>query len=259
MRPSTYRQWKSPGSYQLVALFDAHLDPGDEDFHPAYKVAKKYTLTVKPKVLLFGGDMGTFDSLSSWNTAKPLIAEGKRYSHDFKIVLNELRHFRQELPNTRMIYIVGNHERRIHWFVQKNPSMFEHMDMRKDLELDSLGIEVVDFGKHIQIGKLCYAHGWNWNMYHAKKTLVEFSDNIAYGHVHHWQVETRNVHFDQQPQAAISVPCLTDRYPDYRDGKPTRHQNGFLTVNYRRDGRYNADVHMIFDGCFSYAGRTWEA
>jgi predicted MPP superfamily phosphohydrolase len=258
-RPKTYRQWKEPGSYQLVGLYDAHLDPADEYFHPAYAVARKYVLDIKPRILLLGGDMGTFDSLSSWNDKKPLIAEGKRYSEDYKVVKDELIYYRHHLPKTRIIYLMGNHEERVTWFVQKQPAMYEHMDLIKDLKLKELGIEWVDFNKHISIGKTSYAHGWNWNMYHAKKTLMEFSDNIIYGHVHHWQVETRNVHFDRRPQAAIAVPCLTDRYPEYRSNAPTRHQNGFLTVDYRKDGTYNPYVHMIFDGCFSHGGRTWRA
>jgi predicted phosphodiesterase len=254
----TYRQWKDPGSFQMVGLYDIHLDPEDEGYHPAYEVAKKYVMDIEPKVLLFGGDMGTFDSLSSWNNKKPLIAENKRYSHDYKIVRDELIFYRENLPpKTKMIYIMGNHERRVWWYVQKQPALYEHMDLEKDLKLRELNIEVVPFGKHIQIGKCSYAHGWNWNIYHARKTLTEFSDNIIYGHTHHWQVETRNVHFDKRPQAAICVPCLTDRYPDYADGKPTRHQNGFLHVDYRKDGTFNPYVPMIFDGCFSFAGKTW--
>jgi hypothetical protein len=105
-----YRQWKEPGSFQLVGLYDIHLDPEDDYFHPAYAVARQYVLDVKPKILLF--DMGTFDSLSGWNDKKPLIAEGKRYSEDYKVVRDELIFYRHHLPKTRMIYLMGNHEER---------------------------------------------------------------------------------------------------------------------------------------------------
>lgn len=245
------------GSWQLIGLYDIHLDPERDRFHPAYLAARQYVVDVKPKQLLFGGDMGTFDSLSNWNLKKPLIAEGKRYKDDIEVVIDELNYYRMKLPSTEFIYVIGNHEERIKWYVQKNPGMFGFMDQIKDLRLEKYCQYIVHFDKHVTIGKCSYAHGWYWNKYHAAKTLHEFGDNIIYGHVHHRQTHSRNIHFGQKPQIAMSVPCLTDRYPEYRGAKPSRHQNGFVTVNYRWDGTFSADVHQIYDGAFSYAKHTW--
>lgn len=243
--------------FQLVGLFDIHLVAGAIEFHPAYLAARRYVVDIQPKIILFGGDMGTFDSLSNWNAKKPLIAEGKRYKDDYEVVVDELNYYDIKCPNSEKIFIIGNHEERIKWYVQKNPGMFGHMDMVKDLRLEKYCDYIVHFDKHVTIGKASYAHGWYWNKYHAAKTLHEFGDNIFYGHVHHRQTESRNIHFGAKPQIAMSIPCLTDRYPEYRGAKPSRHQNGFLTVNYRTGGTFSADCHQIYDGEFSYAGNTW--
>lgn len=244
---------------RAVGLFDVHLDPENDEFHPAYKVARQYTLDVEPEILVLGGDFGTYNSLSSWNKKKPLKAEGKRYYDDYTACLDELYMYTHRLPNTRKVFIMGNHEQRAEWLVEKHPNMKDFVNLRRQLELDDLGWEVVDFEDYIQIGELAWTHGWYWNEYHAAMTLKRFVGNVVYGHVHHHQVDTQNVHFGKKQHIALSSGCLSDRYPEWKGKKPTRFQNGFVTVNYRKDGKFNIDHHMIFGGEFSYNGFTWRA
>lgn len=243
----------------VVGLPDIHLDPFDKVLHPAYVVAREYCFDIKPDRIVFMGDMGEFESLSSWNRKKPLIAEGRRYKDDYEIVKDELRLFKSRLPDTEFDYIVGNHEHRVRWYVEKNPEMHGAMDLVKDLELEDMGMNVVPFGEAIQIGQLWWAHGWFWNKYHAAKTLHDFGDSIVYCHVHHLQQDTRNVHFAKKEQIAQSLGCLTDRYPDYKQKRPTRHQNGFVTVEYTHAGNFTLYPHIIIDGVFGYGGYTWKA
>lgn len=245
--------------YRAVGLPDVHLSPKEKHFHPAYQVAREYVLDIKPEILVFMGDMGEFESLSNWNKKKPLIAEGCRYDKDVEAVRDELARYKYLLPNTRMIYIIGNHEHRVQWYLEKNPAMQGFMDIERDLRLADYNIEVVPFNEYIEIGELAWAHGWFWNMYHAAKTLREFAGNILYGHVHHFQMETRNVHFGKKQQIAQSLGCLTSRYPTWKGAKPTRFQNGFATVEYRNNGQFNINPHLIYNGTFSYGGFTWSS
>lgn len=245
--------------YRAVGLPDCHLSGDDKDLHPAYLVARQYVLDIKPEVLVFMGDMGEFESMSSWNKKAPLKAEGKRYWSDVWAVSDELQLYRHYLPDTRMIYLCGNHEQRVQWYVEKNPEMEGFIDLPTDLGLVDLGIEWVRFNDYIDIGELAWTHGWYWNKYHANKTLIEFGGNVIYGHVHHFQMECRNLHFGKKQHIAQSLGCLTHRYPSWKGGKPTRFQNGFGTVEYREDGTFNINPHLIWKGEFSYGGRTWKA
>jgi predicted phosphodiesterase len=250
---------KNVTDYRAVVLADIHLDPFDTEVHPAFKVAREYTFDIRPEILVLNGDIGEFESLSSWNRKKPLIAEGRRYQDDVEVVKLELYNFRHKLPHARIIYVMGNHEQRAMWYCEKNAELAGFIDLPRDLHLEQLGIEFVEFNKDVRIGELSYAHGWFWNKYHANKTLHEFGGNILYGHVHQFQQETRNVHFGRKQQIAQSLGCLGERHPDWKSNRPTRFQNGFATVEYRNDGTFNINPHLIYEGEFSYGGWTWKA
>jgi hypothetical protein len=250
---------KMETDHVAVALFDAHHDPENEDFHPAYAVAREFVLDIKPDSLIIGGDWGTFDSLSNWNKAKPLIAEGKRYSDDWEVGYDELYFLKNKLPNMDMHFILGNHEQRGQWYCEKNPSMQGTIDVRRDLGLYDLCETITDFEDYLNIGELAYTHGWYWGVYHAAMTMREFVGNIIYGHVHHFQSDSKNKHFKKKEYIAQSIGCLTDRYPEWKGKKPTRFQNGFAVIEYRSDGTYTVHPIVIINGVFSYGGYTWKA
>ena len=241
-----------------VGLPDAHLDPFDDELHPAYLAARSYCFDTEPDILVWMGDTGEFASLSNWNKKKPRFAEGRRYRDDYEIVKDELYLFANRLPKAKKFYIIGNHDQRAQWYVDKNPEMEEHIDLINDLQLEEMGYTVVPYNEALQIGQLWWAHGWYWNKYHAAKTLNDFGDNIVYCHVHHLQQETRNIHFAKKEQTAQSLGCLTSRYPDYKQKRPTRHQNGFCTVEYNHRGEFQLYPHIIIKGEFSYGGYTWK-
>ena len=242
-----------------VALFDAHHDPENDDFHPAYKVVREFMIDLRPDIVVIGGDWCAFDSLSNWNKSKPLIAEGKRYHDDIEVGYDELYFLKNKMFETDFHFIIGNHEERGQWYVNKNPEMAKFVDVRKDLGLYDLCETITDFNDFIQIGELAYTHGWYWNKYHANKTMEEFVGNIIYGHVHHFQSTSKNKHFAKEEYIAQSIGCLTDRYPEWKGNKPTRFQNGFAVIEYQSDGKFNAIPLAIIDGSFSYGGYTWKA
>jgi hypothetical protein len=250
---------KRETDHVLVALFDAHHDPENDDFHPAYAAAREFLLDIKPDTVVIGGDWCSFDSLSNWNKAKPLIAEGKRYSDDWEVGYDELYFLKNKLPNTDFHFILGNHEERGQWYCNKNPSMQGTIDVRRDLGLYDLCETITDFEDYLNIGECAYTHGWYWGVYHAAMTMKEFVGNILYGHVHHFQSDSKNKHFKKKEYIAQSIGCLTDRYPEWKGKKPTRFQNGFAVVEYRSDGTYTPHPIVIINGEFSYGGYTWKA
>jgi hypothetical protein len=242
-----------------VALFDAHHDPDKEDFHPAYAAVREFLLDIEPDTVVIGGDWCSFDSLSNWNVAKPLIAEGKRYADDWEVGHDELYFLKNKLHKADFHFIMGNHEQRGQWYCEKNPSMKKTIDVKRDLGLYDLCETITDFEDYLNIGELAYTHGWYWGVYHAAMTMREFVGNVMYGHVHHFQSDSKNKHFKKKEYLAQSIGCLTDRYPEWKGKKPTRFQNGFAVVEYRSDGTYTPHPIVIINGEFSYGGYTWKA
>ena len=241
-----------------VGLFDVHLEPEKEEFHPAYAAVREFVLDIRPDIVMIMGDWGEFASLSNWNKAKPLIAEGKRYKDDAEVCLDELYFLKNSLPDTEFHFVKGNHEERAKWYVQKNPEMEGFIDLESDLMLYDLCETVTEFEDYFQLGELAWTHGWFWNMYHAAKTMREFVGNVVYGHVHHFQQDSKNQHFKKKEYISQAVGCLTDRYPEWKGNKPTRFQNGFAVCEYRSNGHFTLHPIAVINGAFSYGGYTWK-
>lgn len=246
-------------AFAAVALFDVHLCPKRPE-DPAWTVAKKFIRDIRPQVIVIGGDFLDFNSLAHFNKNKPLLVEGLRYKDECELGFSELEKIRNDLPTTDIIFMEGNHEYRITRYCEENPEHAGGMSITKDMHLPWLGIhEVVPFNEVLKIGKMHFIHGWYYNMYHAKKTLLYFGENIMYGHVHEYQVHQLIMRARERPYQAISCGCLSSTNPDYKRGFPTRFNNGLGLIEYRDNGHFNAYHVNIVDGELSYGGYTWTA
>jgi len=248
--------WKT-----LVGLFDIHLDPLKEEY-PAWTVAKKFLRDFQPNRIVWGGDIASVDSISYYNNQKPRLAEGRRYSDDVAITRREIRKVQKAVPNAQHDYLIGNHEFRVQRYVDEHPAMEGVMDWAVNVGLRSdFGMNVIPFNKVLKVGKAAFIHGWYWTMQHAKKTVLQYGNNIFYGHVHEHQVAVHNFQHreDGMGTMAMSVACLSDINPDYRHNMPTRFQNGLLILDLHRDGTFTPHHVMIINGVLSYGGQTWKA
>jgi len=98
-------------------------------------------------------------------------AEGARYQDDIEAGLegmnallkpiwnyNKKRRDKKKGPyKPRMVFLLGNHEERIHRHVNANPSLIGKLSYQ-DLRLEDYGWEVHDFLKPAQINGVWYAH-----------------------------------------------------------------------------------------------------
>jgi predicted MPP superfamily phosphohydrolase len=245
----------------VVGLFDIHIDPlGDE--HPSWTVAKKFLKDIQPDRIVWGGDICSVDSISYYNNRKPRLAENRRYSEDVNATKRQLRLVQKYVPNATHDYIIGNHEYRVQRYVDEHPAMEGIMDWAVNVGLRSdFGMNVVEYNKVLKVGKAAFIHGWYWSIHHAKKTVIQYGDNIFYGHVHEHQVAVHNYQAQAAglPTMAMSVACLSAVNPDYREGMPTRFQNGLLVLDVHRDGAFTPHHIMIINGVLSYGGHVWRA
>lgn len=244
-------------SQTLVGLYDVHVK-GDGELHPSYLVAKQFVKETRPEIVLIGGDFVNLGCIRK-GRSKWFMSDNETYQADIERAKAELWELRVWCRNSRFIYLIGNHEKRVDWYLDDHPAMRGKLNIIKDLELDLMEMEAVEFNNVIQVGKLNFIHGWYYNKFHAAKTLDIFGDNIAYGHVHEHQTFTKNIRAENKPHIAFSVPCLSAINPDWKEGQPTRFQNGFVIVEYREKGHFTAHIIMIIDGVFSYGGYVWRS
>jgi len=240
----------------LVALFDAHLEPQVQN-HPSFEIAMRMVEDLKPSIIVVGGDWLELGSLSAWDQKKRYLMEGRRYDREIKQGVAELQRLRDYCPNARIIFFEGNHEYRLPRYLEENSEMVGKLDVKRDLELDDLGVEWVPFNQVVKIGKLSYLHGLFYNIYYARSTLQSIGESCLFGHAHKSQTYVQRLHNDKTPNIAQGIGCLCSVDPQWKRGLPTNFVNSFAIVEYRPGGYFNTHEIFVVNGQASYGGETW--
>lgn len=92
-----------------LVIPDAHVSP--EQNLDRFIALGRYSNQTKPNNIIFMGDFGNFDSLSSWDAGKEQ-SHGKKYKDDIKACRAALNLFLSQLDKEykpRMIFLGGNH------------------------------------------------------------------------------------------------------------------------------------------------------
>jgi len=216
------------------------------------------TRDIKPDIILLGGDWMEMASLSAWDRVRNLLMEGRRYSLEIEQGRKEIDRLRKWCPDSRIIFLEGNHEFRCKRYVEEHSEMEGKLDVRKDLDLKSLGIEWVPYNEVIKIGKLNILHGLFYNVYFARSTLQAIGESCLYGHSHRSQSYTQRLHNDKSPNISQGVGCLCTVDPKWRRGTPTNFVNSFAIVEFRKGGFFNIQEIFVVKGGASYGGKTWQ-
>jgi predicted MPP superfamily phosphohydrolase len=242
-------------SFELAFLPDAHLDhmtPVSE----AWKVAKKFIWTWQPKIIVLGGDFMEMGALSHWLKDKRRLMEGRRYNKDIALANRELDEIQELCPDSQIDFIMGNHEDWLYQYLERHPEMEGTIDLVKDLRFEERGIRFTPLNEVLTIGHMNYIHGWYVNMYHAKRTLQRMGDNVMYGHMHHYQVDSLRLRAKNRWYVGIACGCLCDLNPYYKRNRPNDWTHGLGYVEYREDGTFTPYHINIINGELSYGGET---
>jgi predicted phosphodiesterase len=161
------------------------------DTHAPYHDVKawKLMLTVakqfKPEVIVHLGDFGDFYSISSHSKDPSRV---DKLAEEIKVV----REMRTELDNLkpkRKIFIEGNHEDRLHRYLQdKAPELFGLVDTDDLLELTKNGWEFTPYRHSTKIGKLYLTHDVGVSgKYTTQRSLDTFQHSVVVAHHHQIQ------------------------------------------------------------------------
>lgn len=231
--------------------------------HPHYEkrtmeAVNEFIFDYNPDELVYMGDQMSLDCISWWNKDKPLLKEGKRLLKDYNLFDKEVLEIHENITReeTRRIFMIGNHERRVNMYVQKNPELEDFIDYVRHLKLLERNYIIVPYNGVHKVGKLNVIHGYYYNMYHSKKTVEAFEGNTVYGHVHSPQVHTKISPIDQKGyHMATALPCLCSIKPDYKNAAPNHWINGFGIVEHLpATGFFNLYTIIIIEGSFMWNG-----
>jgi len=221
----------------------------------------EFMVDYDPDEIVYMGDQLSLDCISGWNRNKPLLKEGQRLIRDYNNFDKDVLqlHERYTRPDTKRTFMIGNHEQRVQWYIEKNPELEEMIEIDRNLKLQERGYTIIPSNAIYKIGKLSVIHGYYWNKYHASKTLEAFEGNVVYSHVHNPQMYAKVSPVDRKGyHTATSLPCLCNIKPDYKKNAPNFWINGFGVVEHLpATGYFNIYMMIIIDGSFMWNGHYY--
>jgi UDP-2,3-diacylglucosamine pyrophosphatase LpxH len=234
---------------------DLHL-AHDKPEHPTYSLFKRFAQDIKPDFIIDLGDWFDLSYISTFNKEKLRLLEKKRFRADHELGKRELDEIQS--ITKRYIKLEGNHDYRLQIVVDKEPMWEGFIEYEEVFDFQARSIQwVPQVEQPIKLGKLMLDHGRYATKYAANKHLEVFMGNIVFGHIHRFQTMSRVVPGYNDEVQAWSIGCLSDVDPDYANGRPLGHQNGFAIVYMHESGGFNLYPVNIIKGEFVWEGRVW--
>lgn len=208
---------------KVVFISDLHVPEHDVE---AWNNTLDFLDDYQPDILILGGDIGEFESVSSHGGVlePPMLEQDVADLH--MILVDLLDRYQQ----TKFVYLFGNHENRIKRTVTKLlPQAASTLKLSNLLGLEELGIEWHDEGIVYSVGNLNFVHGLWTSVHHAKKHLEAFNRNIMYGHTHRFNCFLKGLP-EGEYMAGYGAPTLRDLDAGYLKHYPSGWTQGFIVA-----------------------------
>jgi UDP-2,3-diacylglucosamine pyrophosphatase LpxH len=240
---------------RALIIPDCHIPFEDKR---AYDLMLKVACSFVPEEIVILGDYADFWDISSH--AKELDT-GAKLVEEIDAVQKRLEELRLLFPESKIVYIEGNHEYRLGRYVRdKARELYGIVDVPKLLKLDDYNIKFVPYGPHqkynVMDGKLIARHEPIAGGIHcAHGTVAKACHSVIFGHVHRIQ-ESQIVSINGENYRGITPGWLGDQNSSVFNYVKNHHQwaLGFSVVT-QVDNEYwfNQTVHIIdykcqFDG-----------
>ena len=238
-----------------------HIDQRAED------AVLQFSRDWQPDTHLWIGDCLDLASISRFSTRSFMT----QYQDP---VIDSIRGFGQAInrvrkinPNSRLVWIFGNHDERLESFVEEYPAwrgiaddvrglirQFGRCDAIDDVEI----IKLKDIDDDFSIGKMHYHHGTKANIHCAASMVAEWEACITFGHTHTQQVFTKTTR--GKFRQAYCIGHLSNRNArGYVKGNSLRWVTGFAFMEHdKKTEQFTQHVIPIVNGGFRYAGKTYQ-
>jgi len=242
-----------------IIIPDQHFPLHDEK---AVNVVLKAIDMVKPDTMINLGDVGEWNSVSSWKYKKkkrpPLEFQLPLINDEIADVNNGLDMFDSAFKGEHKYMLQGNHELWLDDFVLEHPYMDDYT-FRKACRIDERGYQFLPHNKPLKIGKINFIHGMYTVMHHAKKHLDVYGESICYAHVHDVQRYTSTKLGGTV--GAWALGCLKDCSREankWLRGGLNNWQLAFGLIEWFDNGDFRLDVVEIIKGKTTLWGKTIE-
>lgn len=162
--------------------------------------------------------------------------------------------------DTEKVFFLGNHEDWLEQWLDENPEFEGIVSFDKSLGLTKRGWEIVQQGRHREIGKAYVIHGdqVGSGMHVAKKLVDSFCATSIMGHVHTASMSTKVSQIKSKDKwVGYTLPTLGTVAPKYAKGRPNAFVNGFGIVEKWPNGFVNVYIPIILEGAFSFGGEIY--
>jgi hypothetical protein len=230
-----------------IAAYDLHYPEHDE---ACFKCLLDVIKDIKPDIFILAGDAMDMSTISVFNRRKPKLVEGKRIGDDYKKFQKDVIDVLDNAlgKGTEKYYLLGNHEERVDRLIEADPKLDGLVNLRSNLKLDTW--KVVDYKKVVTIGNMNFTHGIWYNKYHSAKNVNAYQKNIFTGHAHTSQVFTAISPINSLPKQGVSVGCLCNKNPEYRQDEPNGWVNQFMIFYLLTDGTFRYElITIVFGRC----------
>lgn len=246
---------KPEGRLTVAFVSDVHFPFHDEK---ALRVFLDVVRDIQPEIIVLGGDIVDFYETSRFakdptrtHGLQDEIIAGRR----FLKVLSEV------CPNSRKIYMEGNHEYRLERYIKEQAP--ELVSLTDDiLNVDALmhcskyGVEYTR--REIIIGNLTCIHGRHvssHSAYTAKRNMDTMGVSNICGHIHRIGIHCRTNWRDEM--ISIENGCLASKAQEYLGGAVPNWQQGFTLLEFV-DSEFWADPIHIREGRAVVRGQLYE-
>ena len=235
------------GALKVLILSDIHIPYHDE---VAVAAAIAHGKKKKPDVVILNGDIGDFYGVSRHDKDPR-----RSLSDELDAIRQFLFYLRQQFPNARILYKIGNHEARMEMFLVKNAPVLlgvSDFELPVLLKFDELKIELVPSLTLIRLGNLPIYHGhelpqgMSSPVNPARGIWMRVQESLICGHWHRTSEHTESTGLNKKLSSCWSTGCLCDLSPDY--AIVNRWNHGFVWVETQADGNYEVTNHKIING-----------
>lgn len=229
-----------------IIIPDLHYPVHDKKY---LKTLFAITEDVKPDYLIYLGDC--FDAYGISRHAKQ---DGLDIEEGVWETYKEILGFKKDIyepmkklakKGVQIKWTGGNHdEQRTREAIEALPSRAELLD----LKLHFPDADICQYNESIRIGKVQFTHGIYTNDAHAKKSTLNFEDNIVYGHTHTSQEYTKVTMGEHDVHAGISMGCGCNKNPDYMKNKPNSWVHMIGVIYFWPNGNFNLYKVIVLGG-----------
>ena len=293
--PAPVRSRKKAKQWQVAALLpdmqigyffneDGELEPIHDEAAMATAIA--LCAEKQPDIVVMHGDNADFAELSRFRLSPSYAATMQATIDRCALVAQEVR---RACPNARIIWLEGNHEARLPFYIMDNAKAA--FGLRKGLEpkswpvlsmphlcgFDDTGVEYIsgypanEFWLNDNF-RVIHGHKVQSNGSTAHKYLDDARVSTAFGHVHRRELaqRTRHTRYGPRTVTALSFGCLcrldgvvpsTKGGVDVK-GQPVKTtedwQNGMGFIHFQPgDGLHYVESIEILNGWAMYEGREY--